>query len=336
MVGKRMMRAGLTALACVMLLPAIALAQTATIAGVVKDTSGAVMPGVTVEAASPALIERVRAAVTDGAGQYKIVDLRPGTYAVTFTLTGFSTVKREGVELPAGFTATVNADLRIGALEETLTVSGSSPVVDVQNTRQQTNINRDVIDAIPAAKSAQSFAALVPGVVYVGNGGSDVGGNMADRLPSLRAHGSRAIEMPLLYDGMRFNNMNATPGGGHVMWSMNTGAVQEYTVELGALSAEAEASGVRQNAIPKAGGNTFHGSIFGDITGKPLMSTSNVADPSKAAWNKTIFDFNPAFGGPIAQDKLWFWTTYRIGAPGSTRRAPTMTPTPSISSTRLT
>ena len=130
------------------LMPAAAWAQSA-IAGVVKDTTGAVMPGVTVEAASPALIEKVRSVVTDGQGQYKIVDLRPGVYSVTFTLPGFNTVKREAVELPTNFTATINAELRVGALEETVTVSGLSPVVDVQNAVQQTVLTRQVLDAVP-------------------------------------------------------------------------------------------------------------------------------------------------------------------------------------------
>src|SRR5688572_32303334 len=105
--------------------------QSGSIAGVVRDTSGAVLPGVTVEAASPALIEKVRTVVTDGEGQYKVIDLRPGTYAITFGLAGFSSVKREGIELTAGFTATVNAEMRVGAVEETVTVSGASPLIDV-------------------------------------------------------------------------------------------------------------------------------------------------------------------------------------------------------------
>src|SRR5436190_23080625 len=108
-------------------------ATTGSIAGVVRDATGAALPGVTVEAASPALIEKVRTVVTDGEGQYKIVDLRPGTYTVTFTLPGFSTVKREGIELTTGFTATVNGELKVGAVAETLTVTGASPVVDVHN-----------------------------------------------------------------------------------------------------------------------------------------------------------------------------------------------------------
>src|SRR2546423_4162900 len=116
---------------CVLLLSAGASAQeNSGIAGVARDTSGGVLPGVTVEAASPVLIEKVRSVVTDGEGRYNIVDLRPGTYTVTFALTGFTTARREGIELTAGFTASVNADLRVGSLEETVTVSGASPLVD--------------------------------------------------------------------------------------------------------------------------------------------------------------------------------------------------------------
>src|SRR5581483_2802565 len=131
------------------------------IAGVVRDTSGAVMPGVTVEAASPALIEKVRSVVTDAEGQYKIIDLRPGTYSVTFTLPGFNTVKREGIELSAGFTATVNGDLKVGALEETITVTGQSPIVDTQNVTQQKVIQMQVIQSLP--NTGTNFAALTPG-----------------------------------------------------------------------------------------------------------------------------------------------------------------------------
>ncbi len=122
-------------------MPSVVYAQ-ASIAGVVKDASGAVLPGVTVEAASPVLIEKVRSAVTDGSGQYRIVDLRPGTYAVTFSLTGFSSVKREGVELTGTFVATINADLKVGALEETITVNAESPIVDVQSVRRQTTLDQ--------------------------------------------------------------------------------------------------------------------------------------------------------------------------------------------------
>src|SRR5438067_8886586 len=130
------------------LLPAVASAQSS-LAGVVKDTSGAILPGVTVEASSPALIEKVRSVTTDGTGQYKIVDLRPGTYAVTFALAGFNSFKREGIELTGSFAATVNVELKVGTVQETITVTGASPIVDVQNSAQQRVLGADVIDAIP-------------------------------------------------------------------------------------------------------------------------------------------------------------------------------------------
>src|SRR5438046_2064352 len=141
-------------LAIVALVPTVASAQgvLASITGVVRDTSGAVLPGVTVEVSSPVLIEKTRSAVTDGSGQYRIVDLRAGTYTVTFTLTGFSTVKRDGIELSGSFTATINADMQVGAVEETITVSGETPIVDVQSTRRQTTLSGDTVNAIPTAR----------------------------------------------------------------------------------------------------------------------------------------------------------------------------------------
>src|SRR6266542_6281150 len=141
------------ALAVLLFMPAAASAQ-ASLTGIVKDTSGAVLPGVTVDAASPALIEKVRSVVTNGTGQYQIVNLVPGSYSLTFTLPGFNTVKREGIELSGSFTAKIDADLRVGALEETITVTGETPIVDVQNTRRQRVIDREVIDNIPTSRTA--------------------------------------------------------------------------------------------------------------------------------------------------------------------------------------
>src|SRR5262245_39237807 len=156
------------------MLPAVARAQSASaIAGVVKDTSGAVMPGVTVEAASPELIEKVKSTVTDDRGLYQIVDLRPGTYTVSFTLPGFSTVKREGLVLPTNYTATVNAELTVGSLEETITVSGSSPIVDIQTAKKAVSLDRETLDAIPTGRTAQAYGQLIPGIT---NAAPDVGG----------------------------------------------------------------------------------------------------------------------------------------------------------------
>src|SRR5256712_11106229 len=146
-----------------LLLPSAAYAQFAgAITGVVKDASGGVLPGVTVEAASPALIEKVRSVVTDDTGQYRIVDLRPGTYSVTFTLPGVSTVKREGIELTGTFVATVNADLKVGALEETITVTGETPIVDVQSARVQQTVSKEILAAIPTSRNTNGLQALIP------------------------------------------------------------------------------------------------------------------------------------------------------------------------------
>src|ERR1044072_4690660 len=146
-----------------LLLPAAAYAQAA-ITGVVKDASGGVWPGVTVEAASPVLIEKVRSVVSDASGQYRIVDLRPGTYSITFSLPGFSTVKREGIELSGTFVATVNGDLKVGALEETITVTGETPVVDVQSAKVQQTVSKEIITAIPSSRNASGIQSLIPGM----------------------------------------------------------------------------------------------------------------------------------------------------------------------------
>src|SRR5437867_11201672 len=144
----RMIARASVLLACIALIPSALFAQ-AVIAGTVKDSAGAVLPGVTVEAASPALIEKVRTVVSDGTGQYRVEDLRPGTYTVTFTLQGFSTFKRQGIELTGSFTATVNADLKVGSLAETITVTGQTPVVDVQSAKREMTLSSDVVRSIP-------------------------------------------------------------------------------------------------------------------------------------------------------------------------------------------
>src|SRR6266481_4035646 len=154
-------------------LPTVAYAQfSGAITGVVKDASGGVLPGVTVEAASPVLIEKVRSVITGDTGQYRVVDLRPGIYSVTFTLPGFSTVKREGIELTGTFVATVNGDMKVGALEETITVTGETPIVDVQSAKTQQTVSKDLLASIPSSRTATGIQALIPGMSTA----SDVGG----------------------------------------------------------------------------------------------------------------------------------------------------------------
>src|SRR2546423_7868003 len=199
----RAVRVGVMSALLLALVPAFALAQgqTGTIAGVAKDATGAVLPGVTVEVSSPALIEKVRTAVTDGEGAYKIINLRPGTYEVTFTLTGFSTVKHEGIELTAAFTANVNADMKVGTVAETITVTGESPIVDTQNVVQKQTSTREVMDALPTDRNFVSFAAMTPGVFVTGVS-QNVGGaipwtGMNPVVPGAAAAGSRIMGAPV-------------------------------------------------------------------------------------------------------------------------------------------
>ncbi len=288
-------------------------AQTgSSIAGVAKDASGAVMPGVTIEAASPVLIEKVRTAVTDGQGQYKIINLIPGTYTVTFSLPGFSTVKRESVELPASFTATINAELRVGVLEETLTVSAQTPTVDVQNVVQRNVVSRSVVDAVPlGSKAVISIAVLIPGVV---TNNQDVGGTSYTS-SQIAIHGGRQTEQQLLYDGMFYNNGQGV-GGTYTGIVINDGTVQEVSLETGGLSAESSMGGIRTNVIPRDGGNVYSGLFFGAFTNQSLQG-NNLDDPLRARGITATprvtraYDVNPSVGGPLAKDRLWFWGSYR-------------------------
>jgi len=297
------------------LVPASVFAQTAGIAGVVKDASGGVMPGVTVEASSPALIEKTRTVVTDGEGQYKIVDLRAGLYTVTFTLPGFNVVKREGIELTAAFTATVNAEMRVGGVEETITVSGQSPLIDTQSVTQRRPMTHDVIDDLPTGRTFQNVSVLVPGV-QVAIGSQDVGGTGGERYQTLSVHGSRTDQMPLVFNNMPFNNMNNTGGGYNTTLMMNTGTVQEMTVNTGGLTAEQRSSGVLTNIIPKEGSNLFHGYFLTNFAGGDMQSdnlTQSLIDRGLKAVNRVhkLWDLNPAVGGPLLKDRLWVYGGFR-------------------------
>jgi len=280
-----------------------------TIAGVARDASGGVLPGVTVEAASPALIEKVRTAVTDGDGQYKIVDLRSGSYSVTFTLAGFSTFKREGIDLSAGFTATINGDMKVGSLEETITVSGQAPMVDVQNVTQQKVITMEVLQSLP--NTGTNFASLTAGA----SRNTDVGGSSgADTGATFTIHGGRSGDTRRLIDGMRWNSMEAGNAGTGFYFDP-TGA-QEVSIQLGGNSAEFELGGVQVNLIPKSGGNTFKGYLFGAGTNEKFNSAA-VPDALKSRGLPTIgkvdkvYEVSGSLGGPIRENSLWFFTANR-------------------------
>jgi hypothetical protein len=284
------------------------------ITGTVKDTSGAVLPGVTVEASSPALIEKVRTVITDGSGQYRIVSLRPGIYAVTFTLPGFATVKREGIELTGAFIAAVNAELKVGELTETITVSGATPVVDVQSARKQTILAKDVVDALPSARTTNTIVALVPGVTN-NQFSQDVGGTTQIVFSSPVIHGSYSADSRIQFDGFSTSNVQQSDMS---VYTANMGSAQEVNVNIGAGTAEQQAAGLIVNVIPKEGGNVFSGFFFGAGTNSNFQSsnfTQRLKDEHVLSVNsvKQNYELNPAFGGPLVKDRLWFYGSFRYG-----------------------
>src|SRR2546425_2832382 len=301
--------------ASLILFPLCAVAQNTGIAGVVRDTSGAVLPGATVEASSPALIEKVRSATADAQGLYQIVDLRPGLYTVTFTLPGFTTVKREGIELTGSFTATVNAEMRVGAVEETITVSGSAPTVDVHNVVDQKVLTDELREDLPTARNVHNMAQLLPGTVMNSGTGrpssQDVGGLSGDR-GVVMIHGSRAQDFIISIDGSMLNYGTATSQA----QALNPAEGQEYVYETAALSAESQSGGVRANVIPKEGGNRFTGFFLGSYAGSGLQSDNLNDELRNRGLNsvnrlKYIYDANVAAGGPIKKDRLWFFSSFR-------------------------
>ena len=297
--------AALFCLAALMLNPGIARGQDqAGITGTVIDETGAALPGTTVEARSPALIERVRTVFTNGAGNYRFISLPPGTYSVTFTLPGFRQFVREGVVLTGAFVAPVDGTLEVGGVEETVTVTGVSPLVDVVSVRQQTVLTQERIQALPGSASVMTAMQYVPGVT----------GNAYSLGASL--HGSDGSDAQPYVDGiksgMQLGGRNQYVGGiGMITDEMS---VQELVFDVSSQSAEYATSGVRSNLIPKAGGNTFSGGVFAgganenfawDNQSPELKDRGFRFAPNAFNWN-----INPSLGGPIAADRLWFFTSF--------------------------
>jgi hypothetical protein len=286
-----------------------AFAQSA-IVGLVKDSSGAVLPGVTVEASSEALIERARSVVTDGQGLYRIVDLRPGTYTLTFTLTGFNTFKRERLELPSEFTATVNVDLRIGTLEETVTVTGESPVVDTTTAVHTRVLDRNAIDSIPTGRSIQGMAQLIVGINM---NLPDTGGARGMQQTYMTTRGMTLANNTVLVDGMMVNGLQLDGG---VQSYFNDAMNQEVSYQTAGIGADTSAGGVRLNMIPREGGNRFSGD-FKAAARPGLWQSSNLTqrlrDLGLTTGNATdrIVDYTFAQGGPLMRSRLWFFASAR-------------------------
>jgi hypothetical protein len=327
----------LVILALLIAVPSTARAQSSNIGGSVKDATGALLRDVTVEASSPALIEKTRTAITDASGQYKIIGLRPGTYTISFTLPGFGVVKREGIELTSDFTATVNAEMKVAQLEETVTVPAESPVVDVQNITVRTVMTREVLDTIPTGRNIQAVGILIPGTALSPGGGGalsrDVGGSGGLQQSPLQYRGSADAVQTI--EGLRLNNLCANGAYSGVYW--NDQSFQEISYVTGADSTEMGQGGIRVNMVPKDGGNSFHGVVFGNyapsswasdncgsagfLNGAALPCTRSevFGDLTFNANNKLtnvskitrIWDFNPGVGGPIKQDRVWFYASFR-------------------------
>src|SRR5882672_2515642 len=313
-------------LSWLIVLPASAYAQ-ATLAGLTKDSSGAVLPGVTVEVSSPALIEKTRSTVTDGSGLYQIISLPPGTYSVTYTLTGFSTVKREGIELSGTFVASINVDLKVGAVAETITVTGETPLVDVQSAAVQKVVTKEIVDAIPTGRLGINLAALQPGII-LGAGGSvggantnalgsqDIGGTAGDTFTDLAIHGGKPAEQRQTIGGL--SAATTIRFGESLSSSPSFTAMQEMSVNTSGADASLAGGGVQLNYVPRDGGNTFKGLVFFSGANSSMQGT-NYSTGSRDATGactpadsmycrglvaqpgalKSVYDFNPGYGGPI-------------------------------------
>jgi len=295
--------------AAVVLLPSVALAQ-GILTGTVRDASGAVMPGVTVEASSDALIEKVRTATSGNTGQWRIVDLRPGIYRVTFTLSGFSTVVRENVELAGSATLSLPAEMRVGSLQEQIVVVAETPVVDVQSVRREVVLQSEFIQSLPATRNYSSILQMIPAI----NVGFAISSETTPEMQLFTARGGNANEGRITIDGMTV----AAPfnGGGVSSVVYNTTDVTEIQVQISGGLGENETGGPRMNIIPRSGGNRYSGQAFFSTAGEWSRS-ENIDDELRAfgitrgPTIKAQYDTSGSYGGPIKRDRLWFYGSVR-------------------------
>lgn len=295
-------------LACLFLLPAVAAAQS-TITGAVRDQSGALLPGVTVEAASEALIEGVRVTVTEGDGRYRITDLRPGNYVLTFSLPGFGRLVRDGIDLPSAFTATVNVELEVSDLEETITVTAEAPIVDTEQSTRTQILSRDLLDALPSGRTSGLRGAMLPGATLTT---PDVGGARSNLNTRVRGFGMHDSQVTHQIDGFQVNSQG---GGGGNLGYLSDASVQEVTVSSFGHPAEVSAGGIRMNNISRSGGDRFSGDAF--LAGSTAGWQSSNLDPARhknvraPARLQSLQNFGASVGGPVLRERLWFYNTAR-------------------------
>jgi hypothetical protein len=295
--------------AAILLSPIPALAQ-AILTGTVRDASGSVMPGVTVEASSDALIEKRRSAVTDDTGQWRIIDLRPGLYSVRFTLVGFTTIVQDGIEVTGSATVNVPAEMKIGQLQESVTVTADTPVVDAQNAKREIVLQGEFVNSLPATRNYSAILSTIPAITV----GIVTSAEVVPEMQFFSARGGPATEGRMMVDGMPV----AMPfsGSGTSSFTYDTGNAVEITVNLSGGLGEMETGGVSMNLIPRSGGNRFAGNAFFSAAGDWSRS-ENIDDElrsigiTRAPALRGAYDGNISYGGPIKRDRLWFYGTYR-------------------------
>src|SRR5688500_16098620 len=296
--------------AAAIFLPTLASAQVqGTLTGTLRDASGAVLPGVTVEATSPAIQGAVRSVVTDGSGIYRIIDLPSGTYTLAFTLPGFNRVTREGLQLSGGTTLTIPIDMRVGDLQETITVTGETPVVDVQSVRRETVLDQAVIQSMPGARTVGNFLNATPGLTVDNNGL-----NPPPTMTFFSARGGHTTEGRMTVNGLTV--AAAFNGGGVSSYILDTANSDEVSVTVSGGMGESDTGGPAMNLVPRAGGNQFRGTVFYNNAGD-WSRGDNITDELRAVGiNETpgiiaAYDTSLSFGGPIKRDRLWFYGSAR-------------------------
>jgi Carboxypeptidase regulatory-like domain len=301
------------ALLVVMLSAIQAAAQinTGSITGAVTDNSGAVMPGVTVTLSGPTLIGGAQVQVTDTGGTYRFDRLPPGPYTVKFEITGFKVIERTDVRVNAGFTASVNVKLEVGTIEETITVTGESPTVDVTSNLQQTVMNQEILEGVPTGRDPWSLAKLIPGVQV---STYDVGGTQSIQQSSMSSHGSNTADVSFNIDGATVNWPGG--GGGSTMLYYDQGMFEEVNYMTSAIPAEVLVGGLSINMVTKAGGNLWRGNLRYSFANDGLQSENHLelqrtypallGNPTE-----TTYDVNLSGGGPIVRDRVWVNGTIR-------------------------
>jgi len=305
-------------LAGLMMIPALAHAQS-TIAGVVKDQSGDVLPGVQVEAASPVLIEGTKTTFTDGEGNYKLIDLRPGTYVITFTLQGFAQLKHSEIVVPADSTVTVNSDMKLGSLSESITVTSAAPLVDVASASRTQQLDKAAMEMIPTSRTIQSMGQLIPGVT-INVGVADVGGSNAAMQSYMTVRGIPAAQNVVMVDGMIVNGVEAN---GAIQSYFNDAASDQIVYQTSDSTASTSGGGVQVNMIPREGGNRFAGDLqaaYRPGEGSPILSglqgnnlSTRLQDMKIATQPGQVYisDLTVSEGGPVMKNKVWFFASAR-------------------------